>query len=239
MENLLLHTEKMKLNSSMFDLNDKIKPSAILEIFQDVAGFHVEKLGVGFKDLLEKGLLWVVTRIKFDVIKSPVPYQEVVAETWPHQSGKIDFDRDFLIKSNDGKVLIKGTSKWCVISLKTRKFALPTCIEYPEGSMFYDKVNYDERFVKTASIERKRIADFSHVVEFHEIDHNKHLNNAFYATYVFDTMKSDEFSHMQINFISECKLDDKIEVFKEKQEDGSVLLSGYSNGVLKFSAEVK
>ncbi len=239
MENLLLYTEKMKLNSSMFDLNDKIKASAILEIFQDVAGLHVEKLGVGFKDLLEKGLLWVVTRIKFDVIKSPVPYEEVVAETWPHQSGKIDFDRDFLIKSNTGEVLIKGTSKWCVISLETRKFALPTCVQYPEGSVFYDKVNYEEKFVKTASIESREIADFSHTVEYHEIDHNMHLNNAFYATYVFDTMKSDEFSHMQINFIAECKLGDTIEVFKEKQEDGSVLLSGYSNGVLKFSAEVK
>ena len=93
--------------------------------------------------------------------------------------------------------------------------------------------------MKTASIESREIADFSHTVEYHEIDHNMQLNNVFYATYVFDTMKSDEFSHMQINFISECKLGDTIEVFKEKQENGSVLLSGYSNGALKFSAEVR
>lgn len=223
----------------MFDLNDKIKPSAILEIFQDVAGLHVEQLGVGFKDLLDKGLLWVVTRIKFDEYKSPVPYQEVVVETWPHQSGKIDFDRDFLIKSLDGEILIRGTSKWCVISLETRKFALPTCVEYPEGSVFYDKVNYDEKFVKTASVPQKETSDFSHTVEYHEIDHNMHLNNAFYATYVFDTLKSDDFSHMQINFISECKFEDKVEVYKNVQEDGSTILSGYVDGTLKFSAFVK
>ena len=36
------------LRAGDFDKFDRIKPSAVLDLFQDVAGQHAEEIGVGF-----------------------------------------------------------------------------------------------------------------------------------------------------------------------------------------------
>ena len=64
----LKHTEKIKLLNSNFDLNDRLKPTSIFELFQDVACVHGEEMGVGFEEMLEKKLFWVVSRVKYDVL---------------------------------------------------------------------------------------------------------------------------------------------------------------------------
>jgi acyl-ACP thioesterase len=234
--NDMKYITQIKLFPSYFDLNDRIKPTAVMSIFQDVASEHGERLGIGFKAMLDKKLYWIIIRAKYDVLTSPVPYQDVVVETWPHQKGKVDFDRDYLIKDTDGNVLIKGTSKWCVISSETRKLELPDGVDYNTSSPFCPEINYTERFVKTPSIERRATADYEHRVGYNEIDHNMHLNNVNYATYVFETLEAKDLKHLQINFISECKLGETIEVFKQVQDDGSFLISGYEGDELKFSA---
>lgn len=234
----LIYSEQVKLVASQFDLNDNITPTAILSLFQDIACVHGEMIGVGYENMLQKGLYWVLIRTKYDVLCSPKPYQQVIVETWPHVKGRVDFDRDYLIKDIDGKVLIKGTSKWCVISTETRKLMLPTAVEYPKELEYETKVNYQDKFAKTPSIERQSKPIFEHIVAYHEIDHNKHLNNVNYATYVFDAMQKDDLTHMQINFIAECHLNDKIELFSQLTDDG-VLVAGYVGQELKFTALAK
>ncbi|MBQ8615718.1 MAG: hypothetical protein IJ415_04055, partial [Clostridia bacterium] len=111
---------KIALFYSYFDFNDRLSTKSILNIFQDVASTHGEELGVGYLPMLEKNLYWVLSRIKFDILKMPEVNQTVIVETWPHQKGRVDFDRDLKITSEDGEVLIIGTSKWCVIDTVKR-----------------------------------------------------------------------------------------------------------------------
>lgn len=238
MSEKLLYSEKIKLSPSQFDLNDNLLPSAIFQIFQDVASVHGEMIGVGFEAMLNKGLYWVTVRTKYDVYVQPKPYQQVVVTTWPHQKGRVDFDRDYLVEDLFGNTLIKGTSKWCVISTSTRKLVLPSAVEYPAGAEFESKVNYDFKFEKTPTVTAKQTPDFVHKVSLSEIDHNKHLNNVHYAQYVFDSLKNEHLTHMQINFIAECKLGDVVDVYFEKVGE-DYLVSGYVDGQLKFSASAK
>lgn len=233
----LKHTEKIKLLNSNFDLNDRLKPTSIFELFQDVACVHGEQMGVGFEEMLEKKLFWVVSRVKYDVLIDPKVYQDVIIETWYHKKGRIDFDRDYLIKDLDGNVLVKGTSKWCVISTETRRLETIDKINYPDE--YYPEVNYEERFVKTPCIEREGEPAYSHTVSYNEIDHNLHLNNVNYATYVYNALKAKEFSHFQLNFIEECKLGERLDVFVKEDENSGYLVAGYVDDKVKFSAYVK
>ena len=82
---------KIKLFNSYFDCNDKIKPTAIFNLFQDVACVNGEQLGVGFEAMLSKNLYWVLSRVKYDIIIAPKVDEEVFVETWPCEKGKIDF----------------------------------------------------------------------------------------------------------------------------------------------------
>ena len=122
--------KEFELRISDFDCFDKIKPSVILDFFQDVAGEHADILSVGFNDLIKKDLIWVLVRTKYEVIKEPTLYSKIKVRTWPHPKGRIDFDRDYLILDENNNVLIKGTSKWVIVNYKTRRLSLTKDIDF-------------------------------------------------------------------------------------------------------------
>ena len=122
--------KEFELRISDFDCFDKIKPSVILDFFQDVAGEHADILSVGFNDLIKKDLIWVLVRTKYEVIKEPNLYSKIKIKTWPHPKGRIDFDRDYLILDENNNILIKGTSKWVIVNYKTRRLSLTKDIDF-------------------------------------------------------------------------------------------------------------
>ena len=56
------------LRMSDFDKYNRIKPSAVLELFQDVAGQHANEIGVGYDEMMQRSYFWVIVRIKFKII---------------------------------------------------------------------------------------------------------------------------------------------------------------------------
>ena len=87
--NEMKYETKIILYNSYFDVNERLTPKSILNIFQDVASHHAEEIGVGFDDLIKLNLYWVLSRIKFDIISMPYINQEVIIQTWPHEKGRI------------------------------------------------------------------------------------------------------------------------------------------------------
>lgn len=117
-----MRMSKQKVFSAAeLDEHDHIRPAALLDLFQQLAGEHAETLGVGFDALYRQGRLWVVSRIKAVIENKPALYETVTAETWPEPTGRVDFDRDYLVRGEDGRIIAKGVSKWCVIDLNSRK----------------------------------------------------------------------------------------------------------------------
>ena len=154
---VMKYTTKITLYSSYFDINDRLSAKSILNIFQDVSAVHGEELGVGYKQMLDKNLYWVLSRIKFDIIKMPNLNQTVVVETWPQVKGRIDFDRDMRILSEDGDVLITATSKWCVIDCVKRMLQRTDNVDY-NGEYCLEKT-YEDRFNKIIMPKEKMVKD--------------------------------------------------------------------------------
>jgi acyl-ACP thioesterase len=219
---LMKFSTKITLYSSYFDMNDRLSAKSVLNIFQDVAGRHADDIGVGYLDMLNKNLYWILSRIKYDVIKSPVPNQTVIVETWPHEKGRIDFDRDFKISSEVGETLIIGTSKWCVIDTVTRSLQRTENVNYI-GEV-HPEINYDDKFGKISVPNENLTEQFAHIVRFSDLDHNKHMNNTNYALIATNSVDNKQFTHFEINFLSECLLGDTINVFYTNTENGEVVL---------------
>lgn len=230
---LLKYETKVTLFNSYFDFNNKLKPMAILSIFQDVASVHGEQIGVGYEAMLNKNLYWVLSRVKYNIIKHPQINQEVKVITWPHEKGRIDFDRDFLILNNNNEVLIKGCSKWCIINTVNRSLARTDDVNY--NGEIWTEVNYTDKFNKSPTFEIEGLTPkFSYVVNFSDLDHNQHMNNTIYANLIYNAITNKNVNNFQINFISECKLNDCINVFYNNEN----LVCGYCNNKLVFTAEV-
>lgn len=233
---IMKYETKITLYNSYFDANENITPKSILSIFQDVAGLHAEEIGVGFSAMYEKNLYWVLSRVKYDILKMPQPNQTVIVETWPHEKGRIDFDRDMKILDENGEVLIIGTSKWCVINTETRSLQRSDNVNYI-GEVCPD-INYPEKFNKLTVPNFETTNQLSYIVKFCDIDHNKHMNNTNYGTIILNSVKNKSFSHFEINFVSESLLDDEISVSTLATDDGEFVI-GTNNEKTTFVAFTK
>ncbi len=142
-----------RLRSCDFDANGHIKPASVLDIFQDVAGWDVQELGWGSKDLLKnKGLLWVVVRTKYEVLAPVLEHSLVKAKTWTNTPSRFGFRREYLLENTDGAALIKSSSEWIMTDIKTRSFVSVADV-WPEGGDKIKKVNFEGRIKKLRDFE--------------------------------------------------------------------------------------
>ena len=207
---LMKYSTKITLFNSYFDKNDRLSFKAILSIFQDVASIHAEEIGVGYKSMLNQNLYWVLSRVKIDIIKMPEINQTVIVETWPHEKGRVDFDRDLKICSEDGEILIIGTSKWCVIDTVQRRLQRAENVNYI-GEIF-PAVNYEDMFGKIKLPDSCPMFKFNYKVLFSDLDHNQHMNNTNYSNLVASAVENEKHNHFEINFLNECRLNDNIAI---------------------------
>ncbi len=226
--NIMKCSTNITLYNSYFDINDHLTPKSILGLFQDVASIHAEKIGVGYKDMLTKNLYWVLSRVKYDIVKMPQVNQTVVVSTWPQPKGRIDFDREFLVTDQDGEVLIKGTSKWCVINTSTRSLQRTDDVNYI-GNCITD-TNYTDKFLKITLPETQPTLNHTHTVMFTDLDHNKHMNNTNYANLVSNVINVSP-SHFEINYITECVKHDQIEVYSITENNSTYIMGKVDNKI--------
>lgn len=220
--NEMKYETKIILYNSYFDVNERLTPKSILNIFQDVASHHAEEIGVGFDDLIKLNLYWVLSRIKFDIISMPYINQEVIVQTWPHEKGRIDFDRDIKITSLDGNTLVIGTSKWCVIDTQTRMLQRSTNVNY--NGTHLNIVNYPEKFNKISIPDINPIHIYDYKVCFSDLDHNNHMNNTNYATLVSNVINNKCIKHFEINFLNECLYNDIINISLIQTETNEIVI---------------
>lgn len=232
------YEKEIHLRSSDFDINKRLLPSAVLDLFQIVAGEHANILGCGSDNLLEKELLWVLVRTKYEVYKQPEMYQKVAVKTWPLAPSRAGFQREYIVRSDNGETFIKGTSEWVVINKNTRRMVRTEGI-YPEDLNHLEDKNFPDRLSK--------IADFEQVGEgyfvspgYSQLDINGHVNNTKYANYAIDALNIQDLNitSLQIDYRKEVYLNEKVEIFV-KRENKNILVKGIdSEEKVKFACEI-
>lgn len=226
----------LQLRSNDFDSNNMIKPDAILDLFQTMAGSHAEEIGVGFKEMEDKNLFWVISKSRFDIIEKPVFCSICAGSTWPNPNGRVEFSREYKIKSNDGTLLIKGTSYWVVIDSTTRKLQRPDKVSY--NGEFHIEKNYDEEMGKLIFDFTPNNSYSTYTVSRSDIDHNLHMNNSKYGKIVLNMLsESEEMKSFEISFLSESLLGDEIKTYRVDKKDG-IYFYGYNKDSRCFMAKV-
>ena len=224
-----LWKKEYNLRASDFDKYSRIKPSAVLDLFQDAAGQHAIELGVGFDDMIKRSYLWVLTRIKFKVLSNPKSYQKVIVKTWPLEPSRLSYRREYCIEDENGNQLIVGSSEWVVIHSEKRRFvSVPDLYPFTDG--FHTEIMCEEKLSKVSDFE---ICGQPHVVNagFSELDVNDHVNNTKYANYVLDAISpgaTSELIEFQIDYRKEVLQGTKLNVYHVKQ-DSTVIAKGLND----------
>lgn len=228
------------LRASDFDKFNHIKPSSVLDLFQDAAGQHAIEIGVGFDEMIKRSYLWVLTKIKFKIIKEPTSYQKVIIKTWPLPPNRINYRREYSIEDENGEQIIIGSSEWVVIDSEKRRFlSVPDLYPFSDG--FHNEIMFEGKLGKVTDFE---INNTPRTVNagFCELDVNNHVNNTKYANYVLDAINPKE-----TNQLETFQIDYRKEVFQgtllniyHTWDNNTVLSKGIdNNGDTMFACKLE
>ena len=232
-----IYEQIFPLRTCDFDRYSRLKPCAILDIFQEVAGSHANELGVGFDEMLKKDLMWVITKVKFEILKNPKTHTSVRVVTWPLTPSKITLQREYEIYSLDGELLIRGSSEWVFMHAKLRKF-MPAGDIYPLTE-FYKKEAFEGKFTKIPKCDFDDI--FTKISpRFCDFDLNGHVNNTKYANFVLNQInpkENDALSFMQIDYHREIRDGEEINLYI-KNENSMVFAKGTNDSETLFNCKI-
>lgn len=227
------------LRGSDFDKFGQIKPSSVLDLFQDAAGQHAYVLGVGFAQMLEKSYLWVLTRIKFRVLQQPKKHQTLRVKTWPLAPNRLLYRREYCITDLQGNTLIAGSSEWVVMhSIKRRFVSAPDLYPFTEG--FLEDRMCEEKLGKVTDFEATA-APYSLQAGFGDLDVNDHVNNARYASFVMDALCPTcpkELDVFQIDFRKEVLLGDTLHIHHTTEGNLSLVKGLNDKGETTFACQL-
>lgn len=233
----LFRKENYRLRVTDFDANMHFRPAAILEAFQEIAGTHAQSMGIGYYDMIEKNIIWVLVRVKYKLFAEPKLYQSVILETWPLQPSRLGFQREYLIKDENENVLVKGTSDWVCVHSEKRRIVSAADV-YPENSIFREDKNFEEKLAKIRPFDEGSKHDIT--TRFSDLDMNGHVNNTKYADYVLDVLrlpKEKRVVSMQVDFHKELGAGAPFSLTVQQQND-SVLACGKSGDTNIFTCQM-
>ena len=231
------YMQKIHLRTSDFDTFGRIKPSAVLDLFQEVAGAHAEELGIGFESLSKNNLLWVITKVKYEVVGKVPMHQSVTVHTWPKEPSRITFEREYLVENEKGEVVIRGSSEWVTMHSEKRCI-VPVKDIYPLDSFCEDK-NFEGKFTKVPNFESENVKG-SVIPQFCDLDRNGHVNNIKYADFVLNTVDlgKKEITFFQADYHREIKKGMPVDILAFC-DDNEILAKGISeDGEKMFSCRI-
>ncbi|MBQ9939335.1 MAG: hypothetical protein IJO96_07375 [Oscillospiraceae bacterium] len=217
------------LRTSDFDSRSRLLPSAILDLFQEAAGTHAEELGIGAEQMNANNVMWVLMRVKYEVLEDAHPHTSVIVNTWPLVPTRLGFQREYLIESTEGKTLVKGTSEWVLVHTEKRK-AVAVKDVYPFSEGFETQTVFEEKTTKLHNF--TPVSDGMIVVPgYSQIDVNGHVNNTKYANYILDILSPAEDESVcafQIDYRKEVLADMPVTLFCTR-EDGEAFVKGVNS----------
>jgi len=218
----MIHQEKFTVRSYEMDVQGVASVPAICNYLQEVAGNHATELGVAVDHLFRKNMTWVLSRLHIKVFRFPFWREEIKIETWPSGRQSKFATRDFLIFDQKHNILVKATSSWMIIDLKTQKpIVMPAFmdeIRLPDRKRAIEDSFPKMKAPNNSNLERK----FD--VRLSDLDINQHVNNVKYIEWALESVPIDVWkdkilSELEISFRAETKYGDKIVIQTEQKDD--------------------
>lgn len=187
---------------------------SLCNYLQEAAGLHAEALAVGIRGLREKGVTWMLSRLRLELGRLPPWGGTLTVRTWPSGvRGRLVALRDFTGVSDAGEELFEGESEWMTVDLGTRRLQkLPPSVLAlaPEGTPRVALAESGGKFASLGAVHasapvRVRAADH---------DFNDHVNNVHYVAWALEAVpaafRGRRVAALDIVFRQEAKAGDEL-----------------------------
>lgn len=203
---LKTYKEEVLIRSYQTDMNARLRPSALLQLMQEAAGAHAEKLGIGRNALIAQDLAWVLTRIEVEMDRWPSSGEKIMVETFPMALKRWFFPRYFVFRDERGRDIGRAASLWVLLDLKSRRMSRPDAVTpyLPDNSDLLAPMGLPAVVSEVSGT----LETGERVPVYTDLDCNGHVNNTRYVDWCCDalgieSMQRLEFRHLIVNFDSE------------------------------------
>jgi len=233
---LKTYSREFTIASYQADVTARIKPSAILEIMQEMAGAHAELLDVGRSRLLPMNLAWVLTRVEVRMERYPLSGETITVEAFPMPNRRVFFPRYFIFRDAQGKQIGCAGSMWVVLDITTRKMANGAEIAgyLPNNSDLTAPMGMPatvEEIVGEGS-------EMTRIPVYTDLDMNGHVNNTRYLDWCcnalgIETMRDNAMKNFAVNYNQEILPGQEVRTVLHR-EGGRFSFSGFEGAVRHF-----
>ena len=218
------------------DLNEKWRPSAVLETMQDTAGAHSLLLGCGRDQLIKNNIVWVLSRCELHMERYPTAGEQITVHTFPTPTRVFFFPRYYIFTDSRGEMIGKAGSLWLLLDLQTRHMLPPGEVArlIPDNKDLSIPMNLPATVGK---LQGEEFASEYHPV-YTDLDVNGHVNNTRYADWLcnslgIQTMKEYEPDRIILNYNHEV-LPEHTVMLRKIIKGNEFRLSGTVNGSSAF-----
>jgi len=219
MTNSTVFFEEYAVGLNDVDFRRRLKLSALFNYFQDIANLAAEALGVGMERVEQEfGVAWILTKVRVDLTRQPDWDEVLTIETWPQAPGKIDFERDYLVKDREGQVVAAAVSQWVIMDIGQRKLRRASHIPLVLPEVRSARA-IDGQWGKLQPAGDLEVA-YQRVIGYSDIDVNGHLNNCKYIDFIMDCLpmevhRDHRVTRIEVNFVHEALPGDTVALYRE------------------------
>lgn len=227
------------VNSVNININKRLGLFGILGILQDVGTIHAEKLGVGMESMMKSNNFWVYVQQKLKMTKWPKWQDQIKVKTYPRAIQGLKAYRDFVIFLDDEKIG-ESVGTFMVVNGETRRPVPPKLDESIHENVPKNVLDFiPEKIIVPEDMPVENTIK----VRNSDLDMNNHVNNTKYAQWILDSIpieyhRSFVVKSFDVNFISEARLGDEIDIKMVVHDDGSDEVPSFYQGIRKSDNKV-
>lgn len=233
---------KFTIDAYLSDFRGNATLSMIGGFMLQVATKHANERGFGYATMTEGQRAWVLSRMAIELSEYPKNDTVFEIQTWVASVNKLFTERHFAFFDETGKNIGYAKSIWACIDLSTRRPTNVLELERLSDYIVKDQECPIEGLKKILPI-KEEVSIQSFDIKYSDIDINKHLNSMKYIEYFVDLFTLDDFKQaeikrFEINYISEARYGEKIDLLKKVEQNGIFVLEMKNNDSVVSSARV-
>ena len=173
------------ISMSEHDTLYRLKPSALLNLLQDMGARNISGTPFGNKELNARNLGWFLVKYRIEFDKYPENLSDIRFYTENRGTQRQSAYRDFEAYTTDGERLLRATTYWLMVDLDTKSL-VNIEQEFPDIIKFQKREN-DLSFRKLRPVESPD-KEVLFQVRYDDIDMNGHVNNIVYMTWAMEAL---------------------------------------------------
>lgn len=214
-------TKNYVVNCHDTDLNGTLTPSGCMRYMQDTVNFQMEKFGPSYNELMERGMSFILSRIKIIFRKPVFSHDEIESLTWADTRCRaFSFSRCYEIKKNS-ETVAEASSVWALVDVASGHFIKVSDFGSPYGYAEPLDIPLKRKLAPAGDMEVKKVGEKT--VFYSDVDKNVHMNNTVYADVLWNFVpdfKDRRISSLDIIYESEAPLGETLEVYRGECENG-------------------